>query len=198
MTANVIDVMNTDVLAREVLEDQLANYATKELEEHFAAQWENENTKACVRTWEEREDGTFAKTYHDRKKQFQALARKTGKDKSPTVSMSPDLAKEELERYQRMPWSTIVNNEDYRRRWHELEGILGRPLTDFAKVKKSAEQPDYEKKIEEFLKMPHADRMRAVDAEKDRTLLGYIQTDDPERDVRERAQTRLFNLATEG
>jgi hypothetical protein len=193
-TANVIDVNAQDPLSRDVLEDELGNYSSKELEEHLAAQWEKDNVRACVRSWEEQEDGKFARTYHDRKKHFKALLAKSEK---LNVSMSPDLAAEELERYQRIPWSTVVASDEYKRRWHELEAILGRPKTDFSKARVAKSTPDYEKRIEEFLKMSHDDRLKAVANETDRTFLGYVAQDDPERDVRTVAQTRLMKLATE-
>jgi hypothetical protein len=213
MFANVVDTTASDVYAMEVLGDQIGNAATKEVVDHLAAAWEAENVKAIVRPDEERAPDAqtgkprFAATYLARKKHFEALAAK-----KPQLGLivSPDVARSELERYARVPMSEIIRDyrlgesEDpeqrkrssgYARRINEFRACLGLEPLDFSKPIEKKESPDYEKKVAEFLAMSLGDRRRTVSEIVDRTLLGYIMSDDSDREVKAKAQERLFLLA---
>ena len=206
--ANVIDVANTrDLRAEDVLADELVNYASKELEEHYAKRWEEDNCKALVRSWEETEDGKFAATYHQRRSHYEAKAKRD--KKAPLAfSCAPEIAKDELEKFNRMPLSEILavtkieeNGKTIERqlmveRINGYRAVLDMPPFDPTKLAKKIEGPDYETKAAEFIKLPRNERMQAVRTLEDRTMLGYIVADDPDGEIRATAQGRLLNLAT--
>jgi len=199
--SNIIDFAADDLLAREVLEDQIGNAASENVIAQLAAAWEKENRRALVlpneeRTPDENERPRFAATYLARKKHWLAVTRKEPTTKRE-MSMSPDLAAEELQRYQRMPHSEIAASPEYRRRYNELEICLGRTPTDFARPAVEKQSTDYEAAIAQFLALSRGDRLRVVGEVVDRTMLGYIAIDDPDREIREAAQRRQFALATE-
>jgi hypothetical protein len=209
--ANVIDVANTrDLRAEDVLADVLINYASKELEEHYASQWEEENCKALIRSWEELENGKFAGTYQQRRSHFEAKAKREAKPPL-AFSCAPEIAKDELEKFNRMPLSeivavtktTVVENGKEKTVERQLmvekingyRAILDMPPFDPAQLAKKIEGPDYETKAAEFLKMTRNERLQAVRTLTDRTLLGYIIADDPDGEIRATAQGRLLELA---
>lgn len=212
---NVVDTSADHVFAMEVLEEQIGNCATKEVVDHIAEAWEEENCKAVVRPDEEREPdpktgrAIYAATYLARKKHFDALRSK----KVPlAMAMSLDMARNDLERYARVPMSELIRDtklsesedpaqraqsRNYARRINELRAVLGQEPLDFGKVTapKADTAPDMDKKISEFLAMPLGDRRRVVHEIVDRVLLGYIMSDDNDREVVAAAQSRLFSLA---
>jgi len=195
--ANVIDVAGArDLRTAEVLADLFGNYASKELEEHYAKQWEEENCKALVRSWEEGEDGKFAATYHHRRQHYEAKAKK---EKKPALAFScaPEIAKTELEKYNRIPLAEIAREVTHQDTINGYRAVLGLAPLDFAKLQEKTEpgKTDYEKKAAEFLAMSRHERMQAVTTLKDRTLLGYVVTDDPDSEIRATAQGRLLELA---
>lgn len=210
--ANAIDVANTrDLRTTEVLADQFANSVSKELEEVLAKQWEEENCKALVRSWEETVDeeaGTskFAVTYHHRRQHYEAKAKK---EKKPPLAFScaPEIARDELEKFNRMPLREILAitevEEDGKKVKRQLEvekingyrAVLGLAPFDPNALAKKIESADYETKAAEFLKLQRSERMHAVREIKDRTLLGYIVADDPDGEIRATAQGRLLELA---
>jgi hypothetical protein len=193
---NVIDVANTrDLRTTDVLADLFANYTSREMEEHYAVQWEEENCKALVRSWEEHEDGKFAATYHQRRTSYEAKAKKA---KRPQLAFScaPEIAKEELEKFNRIPLSEIARNKELQEQMDGYRAVLGLPAIDYTKIEqKTAPGADYETKAAEFLKLPRNERAQALATLSDRTLLGYIVADDPDGEIRAIAQGRLLNLA---
>jgi hypothetical protein len=201
MFANAIDFTAEDLRASDVLEDQIGNAASESVIAQLGAEWEKENRRALVLPNEEREPDEngrprFAATYLRRKTSWQAANKKDPGVKR-AMSISPDLAADEIQRYQRMPREQLLSSPEYQRRYNELEVCLGRTPTDFSRPVEAKESPDYEKAIAEFLSLSRGDRARLVTEIADRTLLGYVSTDDPDREIRATAQTRLLALATE-
>jgi hypothetical protein len=184
-----------------VLEDQIGNAASESVIAQLGAEWEKENRRAIVLPNEEREPDEngrprFAATYLKRKTHWLSVTKKDPGVKR-AMSMSPDLAEGELQRYQRMPRALIADSPEYQRRYNELEVCLGRTPTDFSRPVEVKESPDYDKAIAEFLSLSRGDRARVVGEIADRTLLGYVQTDDPDREIRAIAQQRLLALSVE-
>lgn len=209
---NVVDLAAEHVRAIDVLEEQIGNAASKEFIEKLNAEAEETHRRAFVLPWEEKEDGTFAATYHRRSTHWAAFNKKNPKPKL-AMSMAPDLAEMELEKYSRMSLRTIrevtevqelvdgkkttVKRQFHIERINELRAVLGKGPLDLEALAKKIEAPDYEAKAKEFLALSRAERERQAREITDRTLLGYIAADDPEASIRTLAQKRLLELATE-
>lgn len=210
---NVVDLTAEHVRAMDVLEEQIGNAASKDFIEKLNEQAEETHRRAFVLPWEEREDGSYAKSYVTRAMQWRAANKKDPRQQL-AMSMAPDLAEVELEKYARMSLSTlrevtevkeivggqetIVKRQFHVERINELRAVLGKKPIDLNAFAAKIDAPDYEAKAAEFLKLSRGERVRQVVEINDRTLLGYIAADDPEQEIRTIAQRRLLNLATEG
>jgi len=206
MNSNCITLDQEHIRAADIFEDQIGNCATDALIEQLSVEFEAREKKALVRPWEEREDGSLAASYVKRKNAIEA-ERKKNPPEVLAYNCSPEIARAELARYERMTRREItqtvkvkVGDEEVEKQpiveaIHTYQRILGLPLTDFTKPVPKVDAPNYEGQIKAYLEQPLVERRRIVEETQDREFLSHVQAADPELDLARRAQQRVFELS---